>query len=64
MYVELPSFLCISSTHSYTKITGIFLGMLSTKQGITSIKVDLQGKEGRVQYLSEQIRPKDIVDQN
>lgn len=40
-----------------------FLGMLSTVPGIIHAKVDLGGKEGRMQYLPDKIKPKDIAEQ-
>lgn len=38
-------------------------GMLSTANGIKEVKVDLNGKEGVIQYLPNLITPKDIVEQ-
>ncbi|XP_030757247.1 copper-transporting ATPase 1 isoform X4 [Sitophilus oryzae] len=38
-------------------------GMLSTKEGIKVVKVDLARKEGFIQYLPEKVTPLDIVQQ-
>lgn len=37
--------------------------MLSTKEGVKEIKVDLGAKEGVVQFLPNLIAPKDVSDQ-
>lgn len=38
-------------------------GMLSTANGIKEVKVDLNGKEGVIQYLPNLIMPNDIIEQ-
>lgn len=37
--------------------------MLSTANGIKEVKVDLNGKEGVIQYVPNLITPKEIVEQ-
>lgn len=39
------------------------LGMISTKEGVRSIKVDLKQKEGTVEYLENVVTAEEIAEQ-
>ncbi|XP_060533882.1 copper-transporting ATPase 1 isoform X2 [Cylas formicarius] len=54
--VEIGGMTCNSCVQSIE-------GMLSTKRGVESIKVDLQAKEGRVRYRPDEVKPGEIVEQ-